>query len=538
LIKQLYFYSLERFFRTIKQNNKIMGKKVLVTGATAGIGRAIAEEFAKLSYDVIISGRREIRLKELKKHLEEEYKANVYMMPMDVRDREKVKKSFAALPDDWKQIDILVNNAGLGLGFAPFNEGKVEDWETMIDTNIKGVLYVSKEVVPQMVERKSGHIINIGSTVAKQVPKNVSIYAATKHALNAITQGMRFELLEHEIKVTQVNPGYVETEFALVSKKGNKEEAKKVYQDFKPLEAKDIANTVVYVATRPEHVNINDILVTPQAEADVFNENRDGETELQGIDIENGIALVTGTTSGIGKATARQLAEKGFKLIITGRRQERLEEFAAELKEKYNCETIILNFDIRNQPEVEKAVDGLPEEWKNIDVLVNNAGLAAGADPIYDGLLDDWERMIDTNIKGLLYISKKVMPLMIKRKRGHIVNIGSIAGKQVYPNGNVYCASKFSVDALTQGMRIDLLKHKIRVTQIAPGAVETEFSIVRYHGNKDMADNVYKGYTPLFADDIADAAVFAVTRPPHVNVADVLIMPKAQANPYYWNKKL
>lgn len=251
----------------------------------------------------------------------------------------------------------------------------------------------------------------------------------------------------------------------------------------------------------------------------------------------NKIALVTGATSGIGKATARQLAEKGFNLIITGRRKERLNELAKELKEKNNCETIILNFDIRKQMEVDTAIESLPEKWKNIDVLVNNAGLAAGADPIYDGLLDDWERMIDTNVKGLLYISKKVMPLMMKRKSGHIVNIGSIAGKQVYPNGNVYCATKFAVDALTKAMRIDLLKHNIRVTQIAPGAVETEFSIVRYHGDKDKADNVYKGYTPLFAEDIANAIVFAVTRPAHVNIADVLIMPTAQANPYYWNKK-
>ncbi len=515
-----------------------MGKTVLVTGATAGIGRAVAEEFAKLSYKLIISGRRKIRLKEFKKYLEEEYKAEVCILLLDVRNKEMVKNAFADLPQEWKQIDILVNNAGLGLGFAPFDKANVDDWETMIDTNVKGVLYVSKQVIPQMVERKSGHIINIGSTVARQVPKNVSIYAATKHALNAITQGMRFELLEHDIKVTQVNPGYVETEFALVSKKGNNDEAKKVYEGFKPLEAKDIAETVSYVATLPEHVNINDILVTPQAEADVFNENRDGEIpELQNANNQNGIALVTGATSGIGKATARQLAEKSYKLIITGRRKERLEEFATELKEKYNCETIILNFDIRNQPEVKKAIGGLPEAWKNIDVLVNNAGLAAGADPIYEGLLDDWERMIDTNIKGLLYISREVMPLMIKRKSGHIVNIGSIAGKQVYPNGNVYCATKYAVDALTKGMRIDLLKHKIRVSQIAPGAVETEFSIVRYHGDKAKADNVYKGYTPLFAEDIANAVVFAVTRPAHVNVADVLIMPKAQANPYYWNKK-
>ena len=251
----------------------------------------------------------------------------------------------------------------------------------------------------------------------------------------------------------------------------------------------------------------------------------------------NKIALITGATSGIGKATALQLAEQKFNLIITGRRKDRLESFASELEGKYNCKMKTLNFDIRNKNEVDEAVDSLPDEWKNIDVLVNNAGLAAGAEPIQDGLVDDWERMIDTNIKGLLYISKKIMPLMIARKKGHIVNIGSVAGKQVYANGNVYCGTKHAVDAITQGMRVDLLHHGIRVTQIAPGAVETEFSIVRYHGDKNKADKVYEGYTPLFADDIANAVIFAVSRPPHVNINDMLIMPMAQASPYYLNRK-
>lgn len=252
----------------------------------------------------------------------------------------------------------------------------------------------------------------------------------------------------------------------------------------------------------------------------------------------NKIALITGTTSGIGKATAMQLAEQNYDLIITGRRKERLESFASEITDKFNCKLISLNFDIRNKTEVDEAIDSLPSEWKDIDVLVNNAGLAAGAEPIQDGLVDDWERMIDTNIKGLLYISKKVMPLMIARKEGHIVNIGSVAGKQVYANGNVYCGTKHAVDAITQGMRVDLLHHGIRVTQIAPGAVDTEFSIVRFHGAKDKADKVYEGYTPLFADDIANAVVFAVTRPPHVNINDLLIMPTAQASPYYLDRKV
>ncbi|RLD68571.1 MAG: NAD(P)-dependent oxidoreductase [Bacteroidetes bacterium] len=251
----------------------------------------------------------------------------------------------------------------------------------------------------------------------------------------------------------------------------------------------------------------------------------------------NKIALITGTTSGIGKATALQLAEQNYDLIITGRRKERLESLASEITDKYNCKIITLNFDIRKKQEVDDAIDSLSGNWKNIAVLVNNAGLAAGADPIHEGLVDDWERMIDTNIKGLLYISKKVMPLMIERKTGHIVNIGSVAGKQVYTNGNVYCGTKHAVDAITQGMRVDLLHYGIRVTQIAPGAVDTEFSVVRFHGDEDKAKQVYKGFEPLHADDIANAVVFAITRPPHVNINDMLIMPTAQASPYYLDRK-
>ncbi len=249
------------------------------------------------------------------------------------------------------------------------------------------------------------------------------------------------------------------------------------------------------------------------------------------------IALITGATSGIGKATAKQLAEQNYNLIITGRRKERLENVATEIIGKYNCEIITLNFDIRNKQDVEDAIDCLENEWKNIDVLVNNAGLAAGAEPIQDGLVDNWERMIDTNIKGLLYISKKVMPLMIERKTGHIVNIGSVAGKQVYVNGNVYCATKHAVDAITQSMRIDLLQYGIRVTQIAPGAAETEFSVVRFNGDENKAKQVYKGYEPLYAEDVADAVVYAVNRPSHVNINDIFIMSTAQASPYYLNKK-
>lgn len=241
------------------------------------------------------------------------------------------------------------------------------------------------------------------------------------------------------------------------------------------------------------------------------------------------IALVTGATSGIGRAIALKLAQEGYDLIITGRRAERLEELQKEIGVKIGVKVFILNFDIRVYKEVEKAISGLPKEWQNIDVLVNNAGLAVGLNPIHKGVIDDWERMIDTNIKGLLYITRLVSPGMVERKSGHIINISSIAGKEAYANGNVYCATKHAVNALSKGIRIDLLPYNIRVTQICPGAVETEFSVVRFKGDQHRADQVYQGFTPLDADNIADGVVYAVSQPPHVNVQDMLIMPTAQA---------
>jgi 3-hydroxy acid dehydrogenase / malonic semialdehyde reductase len=242
------------------------------------------------------------------------------------------------------------------------------------------------------------------------------------------------------------------------------------------------------------------------------------------------IAFITGASAGFGKATAELFAQNGWDVVITGRRKTRLELLERQLKEKYNVDVLALTFDIRNHDEVKKAVDSLPEKWKNIDLLVNNAGLAAGLGPIQEGLLSDWEEMIDTNVKGLLYMTRNIAPLMVANKKGHIVNIGSIAGKEVYANGNVYCGTKHAVDALTKAMRIDLVQHGIKVTQIAPGMAETEFSIVRFKGDDEKAKSVYKGLTPLSAQDIAETIWWVANRPPHVNINDLVIMPTAQAN--------
>jgi NADP-dependent 3-hydroxy acid dehydrogenase YdfG len=248
------------------------------------------------------------------------------------------------------------------------------------------------------------------------------------------------------------------------------------------------------------------------------------------------IALITGATSGIGNATAHKLAQNGFNVIITGRRHDLLDSLKKELGIKYKADVFTLNFDIRDPKAVGKIIDELPESWRKIDVLINNAGLAAGFNPIQSGDVSDWEQMIDTNIKGLLYITRKVAPIMIENGHGHIVNIGSIAGKEVYENGNVYCATKSAVDALTKGMRIDLVNYNIKVTSIDPGAVETEFSLVRFKGDSSRAAKVYEGFKPLIAEDIADAILYVVTRPPHVNITDMLITPTAQASMHKFHR--
>jgi NADP-dependent 3-hydroxy acid dehydrogenase YdfG len=244
--------------------------------------------------------------------------------------------------------------------------------------------------------------------------------------------------------------------------------------------------------------------------------------------MENKIALITGATSGIGKACALTLAKMGFDIIATGRRQDRLEDLGKELAPRVRFLPLV--FDVRDRDKVGEILGNLPDEWSAIDVLINNAGNAHGMDPIQTGSLDDWDAMMDINVKGLLYVSKSIIPGMTERKSGMIINIGSIAGKEVYPNGNVYCGSKHAVDAITKGMRIDLNPFGIRVVGIHPGLVETEFSIVRFKGDEARAESVYKGLEPLVAQDIADIVEFAVSRPPHVVLADVVVLPTAQGS--------
>jgi 3-hydroxy acid dehydrogenase/malonic semialdehyde reductase len=248
------------------------------------------------------------------------------------------------------------------------------------------------------------------------------------------------------------------------------------------------------------------------------------------MNLKGKIAFITGASAGIGKACAEKFAEAGANLVLLARRKENIDELALELNGKFGTESITFRCDVRNYSEVEEAVNKLPEEWRAIEVLVNNAGLARGLNKLHEGDLENWEEMIDTNIKGLLYVSRLVIPLMAERKSGTVINIGSLAGREVYPNGNVYCGTKHAVKAISKGMTIDLNGTGVRVCNLDPGLVETEFSIVRFRGDAEKAEKVYQNYTPLYAEDIADIALFTATRPAHVMIQDILVTPTAQAS--------
>ncbi|MGZ5253764.1 MAG: SDR family NAD(P)-dependent oxidoreductase [Flavitalea sp.] len=249
------------------------------------------------------------------------------------------------------------------------------------------------------------------------------------------------------------------------------------------------------------------------------------------------IAFITGASSGFGKAIAEKFAAGGFDLILNARRAEKLIDLQQQLAAQYGTEVLILPFDVQDKKDVFERINGIPAEWKNIDVLVNNAGLALGRDYFDEASLDDWETMMGTNVSGLIYVSKAVLPFLVERKTGHIINIGSTAGKEVYEKGNIYCASKHAVDAISKSMRIDLLRHGIKVTALHPGAAETEFSLVRFKGDTETASKVYDGFKPLAAEDIAEIAWFCVNLPEHVCINDLVVTSKAQANSFYFNKE-
>jgi 3-hydroxy acid dehydrogenase/malonic semialdehyde reductase len=247
--------------------------------------------------------------------------------------------------------------------------------------------------------------------------------------------------------------------------------------------------------------------------------------------LRNKVVFITGASSGIGKSCARAFAREGAKILMAARRKDRLNSLASELKTDFGASSYCFQLDVRDPAAAERAVAALSADWAAVEVLVNNAGLSRGLDKLHEGKLSDWEEMIDTNVKGLLYVSRAVIPGMVKRGSGHVINIGSIAGHELYPGGNVYCATKFAVTALSRGLRLDLSGTPLRVSSVDPGMVETEFSLVRFHGDAARAEKVYQGLKPLTPDDVAEAVLFCATRPAHVNISEIIVMPQAQASP-------
>lgn len=253
--------------------------------------------------------------------------------------------------------------------------------------------------------------------------------------------------------------------------------------------------------------------------------------------LEGKIAFITGASSGIGRACAFGLAKEGANLIISARRTNIIEKLEEEIKTKYDVNVFALKMDVKNRKEVEWAINSLPDDWKNIDILINNAGLAKGLSKIYEDDIDNWEEMIDTNVKGLLYVTRTIVPGMVEREKGHVINIGSTAGHEAYPKGHVYCSTKHAVNAITKSLRMDVVDKNIRVSTVDPGAVETNFSVVRFSGDVEKAKNVYKGITPLVAEDVAESVVFCATRPPHANIAEIIMMPTQQASALVFHRK-
>ena len=253
--------------------------------------------------------------------------------------------------------------------------------------------------------------------------------------------------------------------------------------------------------------------------------------------LDDKVIFITGATSGIGEATAKAFAAEGANVILTGRRKDRLQNLSDFILKKFNVKTLTIQLDVRNKNEVEESIKSLPDDWKNIDILVNNAGLGRGLNPLFEDDINGWEEMIDTNIKGLLYVTRFVVPGMVERKSGHVINIGSIAGHEAYKGGGVYCATKHAVTAITRSLRLDLLGKGVRVSTVDPGMVETEFSLVRFYGDEEKAKKVYEGLTPLTGEDIAEAVIFCATRPPHANINEMIIMPSAQANAFFAHRE-
>lgn len=486
----------------------------VVTGASSGIGAASARRLAEAGYDVVLGARRVDRLAALA----QEIGPAATFAHLDVSDEASVKKFCAAIP----RVDLLVNNAGGALGLETLAQSVTEHWQGMLDSNVMGVMYMTRELLPKLEQSPNAHIINMGSIAGFEAYTGGAGYNAAKFALRAITQVLRLELNGKPIRVSEIAPGMTETEFSIVRFDGDEERAKKVYDGVTPLVADDIADHVAWVATRPAHVDVDHLVVRPVQQGLVTFLDRSG-LDLSGGPApgERPVAVITGASAGIGAACARQFAAAGFDVVLGARRMDRLEALAAEIGPAAR----VLPLDVTDRESIRAFAAAIPK----VNVLVNNAGLGIGRERLLESNPDDWETVFRANALGVMWMTYELLPKIIESGRGHVINVGSILGFEFFEAAMDYTATKHAITGITHTLRLDMVGKPVRVSQVDPGIVETEFGVMRFRGDAERAAKMYEGITPLSGADVADTIVYIATRPPHVNIDQLVVRPVAQA---------
>ncbi|RLV93269.1 NADP-dependent 3-hydroxy acid dehydrogenase [Spathaspora sp. JA1] len=506
-----------------KAAERLANKTILITGASSGIGEATAKELASASngqIKLILTARRADRLATLAKELESKYSnIKIHTQQHDVSQIETIVPFVESIPEEFKDIDFLINNAGKALGKDQVGEILTEDILGMFQTNVLGLIALTQAVLPILKKKNSGSIVNIGSIAGREPYPGGGIYCPSKAAVKSFSNVLRKELISTKIRVLEVDPGAVETEFSLVRFRQDASAAKAVYEGAEPLVAEDIAEVITFGLTRRENTVIAETLVFPTNQASaghIYKGNKYPQAKqipamsygIKAVErLANQTILITGASSGIGAATAREFAhasQGNIKLILGARRQPRLEELSQSLIQQYPNIKIHTGFlDVTVKDSISKFVHEIPHKAIP-DILVNNSGKALGGSKVGEISDEDLFGMMDTNVIGLINMTQEILPLMKQRNTGSIFNVGSIAGWDAYVGGSVYCASKAAVRFFTDALRKELIDTRIRVMEVNPGAVLTEFSKVRFKGDEKAADAVYAGTSPLTAEDIAE----------------------------------
>ncbi len=488
----------------------------VVTGASSGFGEAIARSLARDGFDLVLGARRFDRIEALSREI------GGRAIRLDVADLASVRSFCAQVPS----VDLLVNNAGGALGLEPLAESVDEHWDGMWDANVMGLMRMTRELLPKLEASGRGHIVNMGSIAGFEAYRGGAGYNAVKFAVRAISQVLRLELLVKPVRVTEIDPGLSETEFSLVRFAGDTERAAKVYEGTIPLKAPDIAEITAWAVTRPAHCNIDQVVIRPLCQAQAALVYRGDATLGLPHPPEGGarpVAVVTGASSGIGAAAARHLARAGFEVVLGARRLDRIEAIAREIDGRAAV------LDVTDEASIRTFAAQVPRA----NVLVNNAGIAIQRDPVAEMKAGDWTAMWRTNVLGLALVTREFIPKLEASGQGHIINVGSTVSAEVLPGGAGYSSTKHAVRAITGTLRLELHGKPVRVSEVDPGLVGTDFFMQRFTGDPEQAEKAagyVAGLTPLSGDDVGDAVAFIATRPAHVDIDQLVIKPLAQAN--------